>query len=137
MQLRSHRRRHEQRRRSKCRSWHSKRKPRARALVTETISQVSRKLFSLRESRRGGDELRTHVYPSNLAPIAAKLRENAFQTICNFRFFDAGKKKRFFFSDFFSVFHDFRQILEELGIFGRQNQIPRGILLQMVKFSGV
>ena len=38
----------------------------------------------------GGDgELRTAVYPSNLAPIAAKLRQRAFQTICKFRFFDA------------------------------------------------
>ena len=37
----------------------------------------------------GGDgELRTAVYPSNLAPIAAKLRQRAFQTICKFRFFD-------------------------------------------------
>ena len=42
----------------------------------------------------------------------------------------------FFFSDFFSVFRYFRQILEDLGIFGRQNQLPGGILLQMVKFSG-
>ena len=81
-------------------------------------------MFTLRESRRGGDELRTHVYLSNLAPIAAKLRENAVKTICNFRFVDAEKKIENLFSDFFSVFHRFRQILEELGIFGRQNQIP-------------
>ena len=47
------------------------------------------------------------------------------------------KKKRFFFRIFFSVFHDFRQILEELGIFGRENQIPGGILLQIDKFSGL
>ena len=78
-----------------------------------------------------------------MAPIGAKLRQNAFRTICNFRFFDAEKffsKKNsgrfFFFSDFFSVFRYFRQILEDLGIFGRQNQLPGGILLQMVKFSG-
>ena len=64
-------------------------------------------MFSLRESRRGGDELRTHVYPSNLAPIAAKLRENAFQTICNFRFFDAEKIFAIFFSDFFFGFSSF------------------------------
>ena len=37
---------------------------------------------------------------------------------------------------FFSVFDYFRQILEDLEIFGRQNQLPRGIFLQMVKFSG-
>ena len=94
-------------------------------------------MFSLRESRRGGDKLRTHVYLSNLAPIAAKLRENAFQTICNFRFFDAEIFFAIFFRIFFSVFHRFRQILEELGIFGRQNQIPGGILLQIDKFSGL
>ena len=77
-----------------------------------------------------------------MARIAAKLRQNAFRTICNFRFFDAEfffSKKIFdrkVFSDFFSVFRYFRQILEDLGIFGRQNQLPGGILLQMVKFSG-
>ena len=52
------------------------------------------------------------------ARIAVKLRENTFRTICNFRFFDAEK---FFwgklFAIFFSVFRDFRSILEELGIF--------------------
>ena len=54
--------------------------------------------------RRTDDELRTSVYPANLAPIAAKLRQRAFQTICNFRFFDA---ENFFSeknSDFFSRF---------------------------------
>ena len=48
--------------------------------------------FTLRASRRGGDELRTSVYPSNFAPIATKLRQRAFQTICKFRFFDAEQK---------------------------------------------
>ena len=71
-----------------------------------------RALFTLRAPRRGGHELRTSVYPSNLAPIAAKLRQRAFQTICKFRFFDAEKfclekKTNFFFS--FSLFSaDFR-----------------------------
>ena len=37
----------------------------------------------------GDDELRTSVYPSNLAPIGAKLGQHAFRKICNFRFFDA------------------------------------------------
>ena len=69
-------------------------------------------MFTLRASRRGGHELRTSVYPSNLAPIAAKLRQRAFQTICNFRFFDAesfflGKMFRFFFR-FSSFSVDFR-----------------------------
>ena len=71
-----------------------------------------------------------------MAPIGAKLRQNAFRTICNFRFFDA----EFFFSKmffgFFFVFHDFRQILEDLVNFGRQNQVPGGILLRMGGFSG-
>ena len=38
-------------------------------------------------------ELRTSVYPSKFAPIGLKLWENAFQTICNFRFFNSEKKK--------------------------------------------
>ena len=41
----------------------------------------------------GDDELRTSVYPSNLAPICAKLRQRAFRKMCNFRFLEA---KRFF-----------------------------------------
>ena len=47
---------------------------------------------------------------ASMAPIGAKLRQNAFRTICNFRFFDADKifsKQffgRFFFSDFFFRF---------------------------------
>ena len=94
------------------------------------------KLFTLREPA----EATTNS--ANMAPIGAKLRQNAFRTICNFRFFEADffVRKIFsvgifvfvFFS--FSVFRYFRQILEDLGIFRRQNQIPRGILLQMVKF---
>ena len=53
----------------------------------------------------GGDgELRTSVYPSNFAPIAAKLRQRAFQTICKFRFFDAEKKKSEKNSDLFFGF---------------------------------
>ena len=49
----------------------------------------------------GGDsELRTSVYPSNFAPIATKLRQRAFQTICKFRFFDA----EFFFPEIFLDF---------------------------------
>ena len=40
------------------------------------------------------------------------------------------------FLDFFSVFRNFRQILEDLGFFGRQNQVPGGILLRMGGFSG-
>ena len=58
------------------------------------------KLFTLRAPRRGGHELRTSVYPSPSAPIATKLRQRAFQTICKFRFFDA----EIFFSENFSDF---------------------------------
>ena len=68
-------------------------------------------MFTLRESRRGGHELRTSVYPSPSAPIATKLRQRAFQTICKFRFFDAEKKNWKFFVFFFgfSLFSaDFR-----------------------------
>ena len=51
------------------------------------------------------------------------------------------KKKigNFFFGKNFgfgSVFHNFRRILEELGLFWRQNQIPGGFLLRMGGFSG-
>ena len=38
------------------------------------------------------DELRTAVYPSNMAWIGAKLRQHMFRTICNFSFFDAENK---------------------------------------------
>ena len=72
-----------------------------------------------------------HLRPSNFARIAAKLRENAFRTICNFRFFDAENFFFEIFSRFFSLFRDFRAILEELGIFWRQNQLLHQILLQI------
>ena len=57
-----------------------------------------------------------------------------------FATFDFSTSK-FFFREtnciFFSVFHHSRQILEEIGFFECQNQVPRGILLQMVKFPGL
>ena len=78
--------------------------------------------------------------PANMARIGAKLRQHAFRTIWNFWFFDAEKNFRFFFFrkifGFGSVFHHFRWILEELGLFWRQNQIPGGFLLRMGGFSG-
>ena len=56
----------------------------------------------------GGDgELRTAVDPSNLALIAAKLRQRAFQTICKFRFFDVEKFFSEKISDFFFGFSSF------------------------------
>ena len=75
--------------------------------------------------------------PANMARISTKLRQNAFRTICNFRFFDTKKIFRKFFRFRKAVFRNFRQILEELGSFWRQNLIPGGILLQIVKFSGL
>ena len=75
--------------------------------VQELVASCHCKLYTLRESRRGGDELRTSVYPSNFAPIATKLRQRAFQTICKFRFFDAEKKKMKKKSDFFFGFSSF------------------------------
>ena len=69
----------------------------------------------------GDDELRTTVHLPNIAPIGAKLRQNAFQTICNFRFFDAGKffRQNFSAKKFGSanVFRNFRLILEEIDEF--------------------
>ena len=63
---------------------------------------------------------------ANMAGISAKLRQHAFRTICNFQFFDTKKEFEkekigfFFFGKNFgfgSVFHYFRWILEELGLF--------------------
>ena len=42
-------------------------------------------------------KLQTAVYPSNMARSGAKLWQNAFQTICNFSFFDPEKKCGGFF----------------------------------------
>ena len=39
-------------------------------------------------------KLWTAVYPSNMAPISLKLCQNAFQTIPDISFFDAGHKKK-------------------------------------------
>ena len=54
---------------------------------------------------RFSSKLRTAVYPSNKAPIGAKLWENAFQTIPNTSFSDAQKNfRRFFFHKKFGLF---------------------------------
>ena len=76
-----------------------------------------RALFTLRASRRGGHELRTSVYPSPSAPIATKLRQRAFQTICKFRFFDAEKKVRTQFQFFFSGFSLFSVVFRGARFF--------------------
>ena len=82
----------------------------------------------------GDDELRTSVYPSNLAPIGAKLRQHAFRKICNFRFSTPEKKIRQNFRIEKSVFRQFGEVLEDLRPNGRQNQLPRQILLQIDLF---
>ena len=78
-------------------------RPRDRAAIAKVFVEI----FTLRASRRGGDELRTSVYPSNFAPIATKLRQRAFQTICKFRFFDAEKNFSEKNSDFVFGFSSF------------------------------
>ena len=95
--------------------------------------QIKTKRNCLRFANPAEAELRTSVYPSNFAPIPTKLRENAFRMICNFRFFDAEN----FFSKFcFRLFSlVFSRFSADFGgarfFFGRQNQVPRGILLQI------
>ena len=87
-----------------------------------------------RDDDDGDDALRTSVYPPNLAPIGAKLRQRAFRKICNFRFFDA----EIFFRQNFRIkksdFRQFGEVLEDLRPNGRQNQLPRQILLQIDLF---
>ncbi len=97
---------------------------------------------------RVGDEPPRIVYASRIPPRRPRTLRTWLRSPRNFgktrfgRFatFDFFTPKIFFRkknSDFFFDFHDFRQIVEDLVNFGRQNQIPRGILLQMVKFSGL
>ena len=83
---------------------------------------------------RPTEAARHDAYPSNMAPIGAKLRQHAFQTICNFRFFDAGKNFRQNFRIEKSDFRQFGEVLEDLRPNGRQNQLPRQILLQIDLF---
>ena len=88
-------------------------------------------------SRRGDDELCEHG--SDRRETSAKRVSDDLQFSIFWRrkfFFEKVFRSKFVFRIFFSVFRYFRQILEDLGIFGRQNQLPGGILLQMVKFSG-
>ena len=73
------------------------------ASITFSRGVAPHQNFDLGFSTCGDDKLRTTVHLPNIAPIGAKLRQNAFQTICNFRFFDAEKNFRpiFFSADFF------------------------------------
>ena len=77
---------------------------RQKACISNGVSRILD--FSPHERRTdgGNGELRTSVYPSNFAPIAAKLRQRAFQTICKFRFFDA---ENFFSENFLDFFFGF------------------------------
>ena len=84
-----------------------------------------------RDDDGGDDEFRTSVYPSNLAPIGAKLWQRAFRKICNFRFFDAEKKNQQNFRIEKSDFRQFGKVLEDLQPNGRQNELARQILLQI------
>ena len=75
---------------------------------------------------------RMTVYPSIKARIGAKLWENAFRTICNFSFFDAGKNVReFVFEKFFGgqLFFWKSGVLEELWISEPQWEMRRKKLL--------
>ena len=83
----------------------------------------------LQRVRRQVGKLWTAVYPSRMAPIGAKLCQNAFQTIPDVSFFDAKKffRRNFWIENF--VFCQFGVVFAELRIFGRQNQLPRQILL--------
>ena len=61
------------------------------------------------------------VYPSNKARIGAKLQQNAFQTICNFSFFDPEKKnldKQILEVDFFKKKLAFWRSYEFLSVRG-------------------
>ena len=78
---------------------------------------------------------RPSVYPPRMAPIGAKLWENAFQMIPNVSFSDTEKKIGRFFSNenWYSKFR-FQEtgVLEEPDAFERHWQIPRKKLLPEV-----
>ena len=69
------------------------------------------------------------VYPSNKAPIGAKLCENAFQTIpVNSIFGEKNfRRQNFLVSDV--IFCVLWPVLEDLEAYGPQNQLPRTFLL--------
>ena len=81
-------------------------------------------------------KFRTAVYPLNKAQIVAKLWQNAFQTICNFSFFDADKNfgpKNF--QKILEVNFCFQEtgVLEELGRFERHWHVRRKKLLPLMR----
>ena len=70
------------------------------------------------------------VYPSNMAPIGVKLRENAFQTIPDISFFHVEKRKvAKILDDNFRPTKNIRRkidklpVFAELWIFGRNRQM--------------
>ena len=69
------------------------------------------------------------VYPSNKAPIGAKLCENAFQTIPVNSIFGEKKNCRRNFSVSDVIFCVLWPVLEDLEAYGPQNQLPRTFLL--------
>ena len=93
-----------------------------------------RSFRSFRSSVRFFSKLRTAVYPSNMAPIGVKLWQNAFQTICNFSFFDPQKN---FWIKFFqkfsgSIFFQKNEVLEEQRFFFPRWHVRRKKLLPEV-----
>ena len=80
-------------------------------------------------------KFRTAVYPLNKAQIGAKLWQNAFQTICNFSFFDAEKNigpKKFKKMEVNFCFQE-TGVLEELGRFERHWHVRRKKLLPLMR----
>ena len=78
-------------------------------------------------------ELWTAIYPSNRARTATKLWENAFQTICNFWFFDA---KQFFRRKIFKTKlaqNQLIDVLKELRWFERHRHVRRQKSLPVVR----
>ena len=89
-----------------------------------------RALFTLRESRRGGQEPCEHG--SDRRETSATRVSDDLQILIFWRRKINFEKKN---SEIF-FFGKNRWILEELGSFWRQNQIPGGFLLRMGGFSG-
>ena len=77
-------------------------------------------------------KLWTAVYPPRKAPIGAKLRQNTFQTNCNFSVFNAENSFLDFFAKKLDFFFQETGVLEELGFFDPRWQIRRQKLLPEV-----
>ena len=103
-----------------------------RARIVNFLVNFERSAFTAFKMRK----FQTAVYPPRMAPIGAKLWENAFQTICNISFFDVGKKIGDFFCAKFWWFelqwHVRRQkSLPEVGLFSLYDPWRRGKRLNL------